>query len=118
MQIISSPGRYVLLPGTICGGRNQLRPTRAFVVRKIRYDVTDILSVTRHMVSHYVNSHISTQHRASELLLLELFFIREGVLSCPLLSADDIDMFVDFICISCLQCFDAVGWAAGRASGL
>jgi len=30
-----------------------------------RYDVTDILSVTRHMVSHYVNSHISTQHRAS-----------------------------------------------------
>jgi len=21
-------------------------------------------------------------------------------------------------CASCLQCFDAVGWAAGRASGL
>ena len=21
-------------------------------------------------------------------------------------------------CITCLQCFDAVGWAAGRASGL
>ena len=59
------------------------------------YDVTDILSVTRHMVSNYVNSHISTQHRASVLLLLELLF-----LSCPLLLADDIDMFVDFICIS------------------
>jgi len=28
-----------------------------------RYDVVDILSVTRHMVSHYVNSHISTQHK-------------------------------------------------------
>jgi len=31
------------------------------------------------------------------LLLLELLFIRERVLSCPSLSADDIDMFVDFI---------------------
>jgi len=29
-------------------------------------------------------------------------------------------LFVDCIIIlsSCLQCFDAVGWAAGRASGL
>jgi len=62
-----------------------------------RYDVTDILSVTRHMVSHYVNSHISTQHRASVLLLLELLFVRERVLSCPLLSAGDVDMLADFI---------------------
>jgi len=51
-----------------------------------RYDVIDILSVTRHLVSRYVNSHISTQHRASVLLLLELLFVRERVLSCPLLS--------------------------------
>jgi len=65
-----------------------------------RYDVTDILSVTGHVVSHYVNSHISTQHRASVLLLLELLFVRDPVLSCPSLSADDIDMLVDFICIS------------------
>jgi len=49
---------------------------------------------------HYVNSHISTQHRASVLFLLESLFVRDGVLSCPLLSADDIDMFVDFMCIS------------------
>jgi len=67
------------------------------------YDVTDILSVTRHMVSHYVNSHISTRHRASVLLLLELLFVREGVVSCPVLSANDIDMFVDFICISACE---------------
>ena len=61
-----------------------------------RYDVTDILSGSRHIISHYVNSHISTQHRV--LLLLELLFVREGVFSCPpLLSANDIDMFVDFI---------------------
>jgi len=33
------------------------------------------------------------------LLLLELLFVREGVLGCPFLSADDIDMFVDFVCI-------------------
>jgi len=53
------------------------------------------------MVSHYVNSHISTQHRASVLLLRELLFVRERVLSCPLLSSDDIEMFVDdFIRIS------------------
>ena len=52
------------------------------------------------MVSHYVDSHIFTQHRASVLFLLELLFVREGILSCPLLLADDIDMFVDFICIS------------------
>jgi len=51
-------------------------------------------------VSHYFNSHISTQYRAAVLPLLELLFVREGILSCPLLSADDIDMFVDFICIS------------------
>jgi len=50
--------------------------------------------------SHIMLTHISTQHRASVLLLLELLFVREDVLSCPLLSADDIDMFVDFICIS------------------
>ena len=53
------------------------------------------------MVSHYVNSHIYTQHTASVLLSLELLFVREGVVvSCPLLSADDIDIFVDFIRIS------------------
>jgi len=52
------------------------------------------------MVSHYFYSHISTDHRASVLFLLELLFVRESVLSCPLLLAGDIDMFVDFICIS------------------
>ena len=34
------------------------------------------------------------------LLSLELLFVRERVLSCPFLSADDIDMFVDFIFIN------------------
>ena len=48
------------------------------------------------------DSIVFTQHRVSVLFLglPELLFIREGVLSCPLLLADDIDMFVDFICIS------------------
>ena len=35
-------------------------------------------------------------HRASVLLSLELLFVREDVLSSPVFSADDIDMFVDF----------------------
>jgi len=52
--------------------------------------------------SHTMITHISphSSHRAPVLLLLELLFVREDVLSCPLLSAGDIDMFVDFICIS------------------
>ena len=28
------------------------------------------------------------------------------------------DLFFVFMCVLCLQCFDAVGWAAGRASSL
>jgi len=27
-------------------------------------------------------------------------------------------MFYTFLYLYCLQCFDAVGWVAGRASGL
>jgi len=27
-------------------------------------------------------------------------------------------VLMQLICTGCLQCFDAVGWAAGRASGL
>ena len=38
--------------------------------------------------------------KQSVLFLLELLFVRDGVLSCPLLSANYINMFVDFICIS------------------
>jgi len=30
------------------------------------------------------------------LFLLELLFVRKGVLSCPLMSADDMDMFFLF----------------------
>jgi len=45
-----------------------------------RYDVTDIPSVTIHMV--YADSHTAAQLRASALLLLELLFIREGFFSC------------------------------------
>jgi len=46
-----------------------------------RYDLTYILSVTRHVVSHYIDSHIYAQLRALVLLLLELLFIRV-VFSC------------------------------------
>ena len=62
-----------------------------------------LISVTRHMVEHYVNLHISTQHRASVLLLPALLFVRGRVLSCPFMLAHDIDMLVDFICIYRLQ---------------
>jgi len=64
-----------------------------------RYAVTDIQSVTRIMISHNADAHISTQLRASVLLLLELLFVREGVY-CSVLSSHDIDDLVDFICIS------------------
>jgi len=32
--------------------------------------------------------------------------------------ADNIDILASVTLDACLQCFDAVGWAAGRASGL
>ena len=48
-----------------------------------RYDVADILCVTRCMVSHYVDEYISPQLRASVLLLLELLFIRVVALVVP-----------------------------------
>jgi len=65
-----------------------------------RYAVTDILSVTRIMVSHSADAHISTQLGASVLLLLELLFVREDVFNCSVLSSHDIDDLIDFICIS------------------
>lgn len=65
-----------------------------------RYAVTDILSVTRNVVTHYADSHISTQLRDSVLLLLELLFVREGVFNCFLLSKHDTDELIDFIGIS------------------
>ena len=63
--VVSTVARY----GIYCGCINSHLGGNAFFCCS-RYDVTDILSVTRHMVSHYVNSYISTQHRASVLLLL------------------------------------------------
>ena len=51
------------------------------------YAATDILSVTRNVVSHYADSHISTQFRASVLLSLELLLVREGVFNCSLVIA-------------------------------
>jgi len=65
-----------------------------------RYDVVDMLCVTRCMVSRYVDEYISPQLRASVLLLLELLFIRDGSFRCSLLSLHDIDELVDFICTS------------------
>ena len=63
-----------------------------------RYDVADILCVTRCMVSRYVDECISPQLRASVLLLLELLFIREGSFSCSLLSLHEIDELIDIVC--------------------
>ena len=65
-----------------------------------RYDVADILCVTRCMVSRYVDEYISPHLRASVLLLLELLFITDGSFSCSLLSSHDTDELVDVICTS------------------
>jgi len=71
-----------------------------FSAAPVMMSLTSYLSLDTWSHTSYVNSHISTLHRASVLFLLELLFVREDVLSSPLLSADDIDMFVDFIRIS------------------
>jgi len=56
-------------------------------------------------------------------------FVRTAVL-CMTVVRDDMHTNVSslnyisvifrffIVCLVCLQCFDAVGWAAGRASGL
>ena len=64
-----------------------------------RYDVADILCVTRCMVSRYVDKYInSPQLKGSVLLLLELLFIREGSFSCSLLSSHEIDELIGIVC--------------------
>jgi len=72
----------------------------AFSAVPVMMSLISYLSLDTWSHSHTMLSHISPHSiaRASVLLLLELLFVRERVLSCPLLSADDIDMFVDFIC--------------------
>jgi len=50
--------------------------------------------------SHIMLTHVSPHSKKPQCFLLELLFARERVFSCPLLLADDIDVFVDFICIS------------------
>ena len=93
--IVSTVARY----GVYYGHMNSHVGRNAFFCCS-RYAVTDILSVTRIMVSHNADAHISTQLRASVLLLLELLFVREGVFNCSVLSSHDIDDLIDFICIS------------------
>jgi len=52
------------------------------------------------------------------LLLLELLIVRERVLGCRFLLADDIDMFVVFMCISwCVLAFSALTLLVGRQEG-
>jgi len=51
-----------------------------------RYDVTDILAVTKHMLSHYVNSLFFTPHRVSVLLFrltLRQSWPNKAGLKCP-----------------------------------
>jgi len=64
-------------------------------------------------------------YRRRLLLLLLLLLLRRDKCSAVEIRAFKRKMFlcffVFFLCFTdslCLQCFDAVGWAAGRASGL
>ena len=65
---------------------------------------------------YYMNCH---HHRLSDVkkttisLLYELVNFRDNYL----VFTDDFN-FNLIVLLCCLQCFDAVGWAAGRASGL
>ena len=69
------------------------------------------------------------------LLAADSTVVRRNMLTASLLSAPvltsffhrnignffsliDFTLIVSVLIIICLQCFDAVGWAAGRASGL
>ena len=71
-----------------------------------------ILSVIRHVVTHYVNSHISTQHRASVLFLLELLFVRD-ILYCRQICLLILYAFLDVNCAFCALTL-LVGWQEGH----
>jgi len=73
------------------------KPRRSYAVY---YRNPCCLSVTRCMVSRYVDEYISPQLRASVMLLLELLFIRDGSFSCSLLSPHDIGERIDTVCRS------------------
>ena len=92
-HIVSAVARY----GVYYGRMNSHMGRNAFFCCS-RYAVTDIFSVTRFMISRYVDSQISTQLRASVLSLLELLFIREGALSCSCLTSSEIEQLIDLIC--------------------
>jgi len=94
-SIISAVAHY----GVYYGRMNSHIGENAFFCC-FRYDVADILCVTRCMVSRYVDEYISPQLRASVLLLLELLFIRDGSFCCSLLSSHDIDELIDVVCTS------------------
>ena len=58
--------------------------------------------------------------RVCVCLLYELFFIRnvECLLSCVNMCTCHVCFTINLLSTyCCLQCFDTVGWAAGRASG-
>ena len=49
------------------------------------------------------------------------FYCRDGIaqnVGCSVIAADRMDIIILCDHDQGLQCFDAVGWAAGRASGL
>jgi len=47
-----------------------------------------------------------------------LIILRKGMQRTTLVVAVIFVIFMPVLAVFCLQCFDTVGWAAGRASGL
>jgi len=65
-----------------------------------------------------VHTHHASVHQAAKLVaaLLRVVEVTAGLVESNGSLPPGISMIV--IRQNCLQCFDAVGWAAGRASGL
>ena len=93
--VVSTVAHY----GIYYGRMNSHLGLNAFSAAPVMMSLMSYLSLDTW--SHIMLTHISPHCIEPQCCFyFELLFVREGVLSCPLLSADDIDMFVDFICIS------------------
>ena len=83
--------------------------------------ITIILLINKRLLLCWLYRVKSVQALVSYLSvchLLVLWIYTETDTSCGSTDAACIHFRLAVHCASCLQCFDAVGWAAGRASGL
>jgi len=92
-------------------------------LQKLVYFPNTGLKISPRQVDHVVNKIRRRRHRRSSLLTTPIrqstsrsCLLYKSIICNPLTHV--LRLVADLLYNFCLQCFDAVGWAAGRASGL